>query len=394
MVVKTVLLEEVGIGGVMRHLISLVHYGKPKKSKGEKMMAVKIEDVNESKLEELQGKIIGDVAGSMGLLLAYFGDKLGLYSALAEISPATSQELADKTGMNERYVREWLSANAAGGYVNYDTASNYFSMTPEQAVIFSAEGNPACMQGFFQAVVSVYADEPKVADIFRTGQGLPWGDHSECLFCGTERFFRPMYAENLVDSWIPALDGVREKLESGAKVADIGCGHGSSTIIMAQAFPNSTFYGFDFHEPSIEHARERARSVGVASNTTFEVVTAKEYPGKDYDFVAIFDALHDMGDPVGASKHIASSLSDGGTFMLVEPFAGDSLEENIHPLGQIYYSFSTMICVPVSRSQEVGLGLGAQAGQKRLTEVLNEGGFSQVRRAAETPTNMVLEVRV
>ncbi len=357
-------------------------------------MAVKIEDVNESKLEELQGKVIGDVAGSVGLLLAYFGDKLGLYSALAEISPATSQELADNTGMNERYVREWLSANAAGGYVNYDTASNYFSMTPEQAVIFAAEGNPACMQGFFQAVVSVYADEPKVADIFRTGQGLPWGDHSECLFCGTERFFRPMYAENLVDSWIPALDGVREKLESGAKVADIGCGYGSSTIIMAQAFPNSTFYGFDFHEPSIEHAQERARAAGVASNTTFEVVTAKEYPGKDYDLVAIFDALHDMGDPVGASKHIANSLSDGGTFMLVEPFAGDSLEENIHPLGQIYYSFSTMICVPASRSQEVGLGLGAQAGQKRLTEVLNEGGFSQVRRAAETPTNMVLEARV
>ncbi|MCH7894565.1 MAG: methyltransferase domain-containing protein [Proteobacteria bacterium] len=357
-------------------------------------MAVKIEDVNESKLEELQGKVIGDVAGSVGLLLAYFGDKLGLYSALAEISPATSQQLADNTGMNERYVREWLSANAAGGYVNYDTASNHFSMTPEQAVIFAAEGNPACMQGFFQAVVSVYADEPKVAEIFRTGHGLPWGEHSECLFCGTERFFRPMYAENLVDSWIPALDGVCEKLESGAKVADIGCGRGSSTIIMAQAFPNSTFHGFDFHEPSIEHAREQARAAGVESNTDFKVFTAKEYPGKDYDLVAIFDALHDMGDPVGASKHIANSLADGGTFMLVEPFAGDSLEENIHPLGQIYYSFSTMICVPASRSQEVGLGLGAQAGQKRLTEVLNEGGFSQVRRAAETPTNMVLEARV
>jgi SAM-dependent methyltransferase len=357
-------------------------------------MAVKIEDVTESKLQELQGKVIGDVAGSMGLLLAYVGDKLDLYSALAEISPATSQELADSTGVYERYVREWLSANAAAGYVNYDPVSSQFSMTPEQAMVFAAEGNPACMQGFFQAVVSAYTDEPKLMDVFRTGEGLPWGDHSECLFCGTERFFRPMYAEKLVDSWIPALDGVSEKLASGAKVADIGCGHGSSTIIMAQAFPNSTFHGFDFHEPSIGHARERARAAGVARNTIFEVVTAKEFPGENYDLVAIFDALHDMGDPVGACRHVANSLSDDGRFMLVEPFAGDSLEENMHPLGQIYYAFSTMICLPASRSQEVGLGLGAQAGQKRLTEVLKEGGFGHVRRAAETPTNMVLEARV
>jgi SAM-dependent methyltransferase len=369
-----------------------IDYASPNNQ--EKKMAVKIEDVNESKLEELHGKVVGDVAGSMGLLLAYIGDKLDLYSALAEISPATSQELADNTGVNERYVREWLSANAAGGYMNYDPASDQFSMTPEQAVIFAAEGNPACMQGFFQAVISAYIDEPKVTDVFRTGKGLPWGDHSECLFCGTERFFRPMYAANLVDSWLPALDGVREKLEAGAKVADIGCGHGSSTIIMAKAFPNSTFHGFDFHEPSIEHARERARAMGVARNTIFEVVTAKEYPGKNYDLVAIFDALHDMGDPVGACRHISDSLSYDGTFMLVEPFAGDSLAENMHPLGQIYYSFSALICVPASRSQEVGLGLGAQAGQKRLTEVLNEGGFSQVRRAAQTPTNIVLEARL
>lgn len=356
-------------------------------------MPVNTKNVDENKLEELQGKIITDVAGSLGLLLAYVGDQLGLYSALAEISPATSQDLAEKTGTNERYVREWLSANVAGEYIEYDPASSCFSMTPEQALIFSAEGHPACMQGFFQAVISVFADEPKASEVFRTGEGVPWGDHNQCLFCGTERFFRPMYAENLVDSWIPALDGVREKLEAGAKVADIGCGHGSSTIIMAQAFPKSTFYGFDFHEPSIEHARERAGAAGVGSNTSFEVVTAKEYPGADYDLVTIFDALHDMGDPVGASKHIVNSLSDDGTFMLVEPFAGDSLEENINPLGQIYYSFSTMVCVPASRSQEVGLGLGAQAGQKRLTEVLNEAGFGHVRRAAETPTNIVLEAR-
>jgi len=357
------------------------------------MMPVNIENVDETKLEELQGKIITDVAGSLGLLLAYVGDQLGLYSALAEISPATSQDLAEKTGTNERYVREWLSANVAGEYIEYDPASSCFSMTPEQALIFSAEGHPACMQGFFQAVISVFADEPKASEVFRTGEGIPWGDHNQCLFCGTERFFRPMYAENLVESWIPALDGVREKLEAGAKVADIGCGHGSSTIIMAQAFPKSTFHGFDFHEASIEHARERAGAAGVGSNTSFEVVTAKEYPGTDYDLVTIFDALHDMGDPVGASKHIVNSLSDDGTFMLVEPFAGDSLEENVNPLGQIYYSFSTMVCVPASRPQEVGLGLGAQAGQKRLTEVLNEAGFGHVRRAAETPTNIVLEAR-
>ncbi|MGZ8219105.1 class I SAM-dependent methyltransferase [Methylomagnum sp.] len=291
-------------------------------------------------------------------------------------------------------MREWLSANAAAGYVNYDPASGRFSMTPEQAVVFAAEGHPACMQGFFQAVMSVYFDESKVVDVFRSGQGLPWSDHSQCLFCGTERFFRPMYAMNLINAWMPALNGVREKLEAGARVADVGCGHGSSTILMAQAFPNSTFHGFDFHAPSIEHARERARAADVAANTIFEVVTAKEYPGKNYDLVTVFDALHDMGDPIGAARHIASSLASDGTLMLVEPFAGDSLEENLHPLGQIYYSFSTMVCVPASKSQEVGLGLGAQASQKRLTEVLNAAGFSQVWRAAVTPTNLVLEVKV
>ena len=232
----------------------------------------------------------------------------------------------NSTGMKERYLREWLSANVAGGYIDYDSATQKFSMTPEQAIVFAAEGNPHCMQGFFQAVVSGYTDIPKATDAIRSGSGLPWGDHSECLFCGTERFFRPMYAANLVDSWIPALDGMKEKLESGAKVADVGCGHGSSTIIMAQAFPNSTFHGFDFHAPSIEHAREHARAAGVASNTIFEVTTAKEYPGENYDMVAIFDALHDMGDPVGASKHVASTLAEGGTLMLVEPFAEDSLE--------------------------------------------------------------------
>ncbi|MCZ6650084.1 MAG: methyltransferase domain-containing protein [Acidobacteria bacterium] len=356
-------------------------------------MAFNPEEINQEKLEALQGKVMTDVAGSMGLILAYMGDRLDLYSALVEVSPATSQDLADSTGLDERYVREWLAANAGSGYIEYDAGSKKFSMTPEQAVIFSAEGHPHCMQGFFQAVVSAYLDEPKATEAFRSGKGLPWGDHNTCLFSGTERFFRPMYAANLVDAWIPALEGVREKLEAGAKVADVGCGHGSSTIIMAKAFPNSTIHGFDFHKPSIEQARARARDAGVASNTIFEVVTAKEYPGTGYDLVTIFDALHDMGDPVGASAHILKSLGSGGTFMLVEPIAGDALEENLHPLGQIFYAFSTMICTMASKSQEVGLALGAQAGEKRLTQVLREGGFTHIRRAAETPTNMVLEAR-
>ncbi len=356
-------------------------------------MPIRPEAIDPEKLEQLQGKVMTDVAGSMGLIMAYMGDRLDLYSALVEASPATSQDLAASTGLDERYVREWLSANAAAGYVEYDAGTKKFSMTPEQAVIFSAEGDPNCMQGFFQAVVSAYLDETKATNAFRTGTGLPWGDHSACLFAGTERFFRPMYAANLVDAWIPALSGVVEKLKAGAKVADVGCGHGSSTILMAQAFPNSTIHGFDFHEPSIEQARARARDAGVAGNTIFEVVTAKEYPGKDYDLVTIFDALHDMGDPVGASAHILESLATGGTFMLVEPLAGDSLEDNMHILGQIYYGFSTMVCTPASKSQEVGLALGAQAGEKRLTEVLKEGGFTRVRRAAETPTNIVLEAQ-
>ena len=356
-------------------------------------MANHPDTIDENKLAELQGKVLTDVAGSMGLIMAYMGDRLELYTALVEIGPASSEKLAESTGLTERYVREWLSANAAAGYVEYDAASQQFSMTAEQAAVFAAEGHPACMQGFFQAVVSTYLDEPKVTDIFRSGKGLPWSEHNGCLFCGTERFFRPMYVTNLIESWIPALDGVHEKLRSGAQVADIGCGHGSSTIIMAQSFPNSKFHGYDFHEPSVEHARAAARDIGVEDNTTFEVVTAKEYPGNGYDLVTMFDALHDMGDPVGAAAHIRGSLADGGTFMLVEPFAGDSLQDNLNPLGQIFYAFSTMICTPASKAQEVGLALGAQAGEKRLTEVLKQAGFTNVRRAAETPTNMVLEAR-
>src|SRR5262245_50477962 len=248
------------------------------------------------------------------------------------------------------------------------------------------------MQGFFQAIVSQYESHAKAVKTFKSGKGRPWSQQSACCFCATDRFFRPGYAANLVDSWIPALDGVGAKLKAGAKIADIGCGHGSSSILMAKAYPKSEIHAFDFHEPSIAVARKKAKIAGV-SNLKFTVARAQDFPGKDFDFACIFDALHDMGDPVGAAKHIRKALKADGTFMLVEPLAGDTMSENLHPIGQIYYSFSTTVCTPASLAQKVGLGLGAQAGQKRLTQVLNQAGFTRVRRVAETPTNMVLEGR-
>lgn len=349
-------------------------------------------EVNENVLEELAGKVMTDVAGAMGVLLGYIGDQTGVYSALGAQGPCTATALAENLGMNDKYVHEWLASNAANGYVSYNPDNDQFYLTPEQAIVFAQEGHPACMQGFFQSIVSQFESYEKAVATFRSGEGRPWSDQTACCFCGTDRFFRPGYEANLISSWIPALDGVDSKLVSGAKVADIGCGHGSSTVLMAQAFPNSKFYGFDFHEPSIEQARQNAADAGV-TNAEFHVTTAKEYPGDDYDFACMFDALHDMGDPVGAASHIRSTLKPDGTFMLVEPLAGDSVRENLHPLGAIYYAYSTMICTPASLSQEVGLGLGAQAGPKRLTEILQQGGFTSVRRAAETQTNMVLEAR-
>lgn len=348
---------------------------------------------DQAKLEELMGKVIGDVAGAMSLFLAYIGDQAGVYEAMVGAGPLTLDELAEKTGLNPKYLHEWLGCNAAAGYVTYDPASERFSLSPEQALVFDQEGQPACMQGFFQAVVSQFETHGKAVETFRSGEGRPWGDHSQCLFCGTDRFFRPGYMANLVDSWIPALDGVEEKLKAGAKVADIGCGHGSSTVLMAKAYPKSTIHGIDFHEPSIEQARKKAAEAGV-TNVEFMLAKAQDYPGGDYDLACIFDALHDMGDPVGAARHIRETLKPDGTFMLVEPIAGDSMADNLHPLGQIFYGFSTTVCTPTSLSQEVGRGLGAQAGEKKLTEVLNEAGFDKVRRAAETETNMVLEVTV
>lgn len=346
----------------------------------------------DGKLEDFVKKMINDMGAATSAALVLLGEKLGLYKTLAAHGPLNSTDLAKRTGTAERYVREWLAAQAASGYVEYDSATGTFSMTEEQTAVLAHEESPVFLAGGFHGIASLFLDEPKITEAFRTGQGVAWGDHSDCLFCGTEKFFRPGYMANLTAEWIPALDGVQEKLERGAKVADVGCGHGVSTIVMAEAFPNSQFIGFDFHEPSLVRARELAKEAGV-SNATFEVAAAKTYPGKGYDLVAFFDCLHDMGDPVGASAHVLESLHPDGTWMIVEPFAHDDLGRNLNPIGRMYYCFSTMICTPVSISQEVGLALGAQAGEKRLREVVESGGFTRFRRAAETPFNLILEAR-
>ena len=346
---------------------------------------------NEDRFNQLFGKVLGDIGGAMGVLMAYMGDQVGAYKALEDAGPCTHEDLAKASGIDARYLREWLSSNAALGYVTHE--NGLFSLTPEQAALFAHEGEPTCMQGFFQAIVSQYETYEKAIDVFKTGKARPWGDHSACCFCGTDRFFRPGYAANLVQNWIPALDGVEGKLQAGGRIADIGCGHGSSTILMAQSYPNSIVHGYDFHGPSIEAAREKAKQAGL-KNVEFFEVAAKDYSGKDYDLACIFDALHDMGDPVGAASHIKASLKADGSFMVVEPIAGDSLDENLNVLSGIFYAFSTTICVPTSRAQEVQLELGAQAGQKKLTDVLTKAGFTTVRRATETPTNMVLEAQL
>ncbi len=351
------------------------------------------ETIDFDKVHAMMGNIMGHVAGAVSVMMAYMGDQAGVWAAMDGAGPLTCDELAAKTGMEPKYLREWLGSVAAAGYVTIDGEKETFELTPEAALIFTREGQPLCMQGFFQAVVAQYDTHDRAVEVFKTGEGRSWSDHSQCLFCGTDRFFRPSYAANLVSNWLPALDGVTDKLEAGAKVADIGCGFGSSTVLMAKHYPKSTFVGIDFHEPSITEARKQAKEAGL-TNVTFEVARAQDFAGDGFDFACIFDALHDMGDPVGAAQHIREAMKPDGTFMVVEPMAGDTMAENMHPMGQIFYGFSCMGCVPVSLSQEVGLGLGAQAGEKRLAAVLNEAGFSNVRRATETPTNMVLEATV
>jgi SAM-dependent methyltransferase len=345
--------------------------------------------LDQKKVEEFLGKAISDVAATFHAGLVLIGDKLGLYRAMAGAGPLTPAELATRTGAHERYVREWLSAQAAGGYVTYDPATGRFTLPPEQAFLLL----DADLPGAFQLSVGSIRDEPKITDAFRTGAGVGWHEHDAGVYEGCERFFRPGYAMNLVSQWIPALDGVKARLEAGGRVADVGCGHGASTIIMGQAFPRATITGFDYHPASIEAARQAADKAGVGDRVSFEVSAAKGYPGTGYDLVTFFDCLHDMGDPVGAARHVRKSLATGGVWMLVEPFANDRLEDNLNPVGRLYYAASTLLCTPASLSQEVGLALGAQAGENRLREVLTEAGFTCVRRVAQTPANMILEVR-
>lgn len=349
--------------------------------------------VNEEKMNELLGRFVADFGATLHAGLVVIGESLGLYAALAD-GPLTAAELADKTGTHERYVREWLNAQAAGSYVEYDADTDRYFLTEEQAFAFADETSPAYLPGAFLVGVAALRAVPQITERFRSGDGFGWHEHDHGLFRGTEMFFRPGYAANLVTSWIPALHGLVDKLEQGAKVADVGCGLGASTLLMAAAYPNSTFVGFDYHEGSIEMARQRAVEAGMSDRVKFEVSAAKDYPGSGYDFVTVFDCLHDMGDPVGAGNHVRESLAPDGTWMIVEPFAGDRIEDNLNPIGRIYYSASTLLCTPASRSQEVGLGLGAQAGEARLREVVAEGGFTRFRRAAETPFNIVYEARV
>ena len=342
-----------------------------------------------SKLEPLLGTMVNELGAAANAALVHIGGKLGLFDALAK-GPASSAELAAKTDTSERLVREWLASQAASGYVSYDGKSGKFYLSPEQTAVLADEDSTVFMRGGFLSLAAVFADEAKLTEAFRTGRGQGWGDYCNCLFCGVERFFRPGYKANLIEAWLPSLDGVVEKLQRGAKVADVGCGHGASTMLMAQAFPKSEFVGIDFHGASIECAQEKAKHL---KNARFQTARAQDYVERGFDLVTMFDALHDMGDPVGAAQHARETLKPDGTFMLVEPMAGDRLDQNLNPVGRVFYAFSTAVCVPTSLNQEVGAALGAQAGEKRLTQVLREGGFSRVRRSAETPFNMILEAR-
>jgi SAM-dependent methyltransferase len=356
------------------------------------MSTTEVAAIDMNKLNAFIGQFVTDLGATVHTGMVVIGEKLGLYKALAE-NPMSSAQLAAKTKTDERYLREWLASQAAGGYITYDEKNHKFSLTEEQAFTLANEDSPAYLPGAFELALGSLAAVPRIADSFRTGAGMGWHEHVDGVFHGCEKFFRPGYAANLVSSWIPALSGVKDKLEAGARAADVGCGKGASTILMAKAFPNSRFFGFDYHDKSIEAARESARRNGVGDRVTFEVSKAKDFPGKNYDFVAVFDCLHDMGDPIGAAAHVRNSLAKDGTWMIVEPFAHDQLKDNLNPVGRIYYSLSTLLCTPCSRSQEVGLCLGAQAGEARIRDVVTSAGFNRFRRATETPFNIVYEAR-
>jgi SAM-dependent methyltransferase len=350
-------------------------------------------EIDGDKLMEFVFNAVGEVGATLNAALVVMGDKLGLYRALGGAGALSPAELAERTGSAERYVREWLNAQAAGGYVTYDPESGRYTLPPEQTVALTDSDSPAYLPGFFQLALGSVIDSPKIVEKARSGDGFGWHEHVHDVHEGCERFFRPGYNASLVPEWLPALDGVVEKLQRGALVADIGCGHGSSTILMAQAFPHSSFVGSDYHEGSIETARRRAQEAGVSDRVQFRVTSAQEADGGGYDLVTMFDCLHDMGDPVGAARQVRGSLKPDGTWMIVEPKAGDRVEENLNPVGRAYYGFSTLLCTPASLSQDVGLALGAQAGEARIGEVVRSGGFTRFRHAAETPFNLVFEAR-
>jgi 2-polyprenyl-3-methyl-5-hydroxy-6-metoxy-1,4-benzoquinol methylase len=349
--------------------------------------------LDEEKVGAFVGQVVGELGATLNAALVVIGDELGLYKAMDGAGPLTPGELAERTGTSERYIREWLNAQAAGGYVEYDPSERRYTLPPEHAVALVHEDSPYFMPGAFQLMTASVRDEPKIREAFKSGAGVGWHEHNHGVFEGCERFFRPGYNANLVTSWLPALDGVEEKLQAGITVADVGCGHGASTILMAEAYPNSRFVGFDYHGESIEAARERAEEAGVGDRVEFKVASAADFNGAWYDLVTTFDCLHDMGDPVGAARHVLERLTPDGTWMIVEPFAGDHVEDNLNPVGRVYYGASTLLCTPASLSQEVGLALGAQAGEARLRDVVTSAGFTQFRRAAETPFNFVLEAR-
>lgn len=349
--------------------------------------------IDEAKLEAFLGQAVGDMGAAISGLLLHIGDRLGLYKAMAGAGPLTSVEVAERASCAERYVREWLNNQAAGGYVTYHATTERYELPDEQAAALADEDSPAFLCGGFEGIASCYADADTFVDAFASGRGVGWHEHDARLFRGTERFFRPGYTAHLVDEWLPALDGVVAKLERGARVADVGCGHGASTILLAQAFPESHVTGFDYHDASIAAARKRAAETGVADRAMFEVAGAKDFPGTGFDLVCFFDCLHDMGDPVGAARHVRQALATDGHVLLVEPFAGDNVEDNLNPVGRAFYGFSSVVCTPASLSQEVGLGLGAQAGEGRLRAVFDQAGFRRFRRATETPFNLILEAR-
>jgi len=349
--------------------------------------------LDQQKLEQFLHKFVNDAGAAMCAALSLVGEKLGLFTAMAGAGPLTPAQLAERTSTSERYIREWLAAQAANGYVEYDAKAGTFNLPDEHALLLANEDGPAYIPGAFHIVESVFRDQHKISEAFRNNEGVGWHEHHPSLFEGTEKFFRPTYLHNLINAWIPALDGVEEKLKKGAAVADIGCGHGASTVLMAQAYPNSSFYGFDYHQASIEKARQRAERAGVQHRARFEVATAKDFDDRAYDLVCFFDCLHDMGDPAGALRHVCETLEDDGTILIVEPYANETLEQNLNPVGRIFYAASTMICTPASKAQEVGAALGAQAPESRLREIATSAGFKRFRRAAETPFNRIYELR-